>query len=133
MQSKTPKAASQTGRGDIATVRAASDVLSGETKKGFLGRILPFLGPAFIACVAYIDPGNFATNIQGGASFGYLLDWLSITLPHSFTLGRNLNLYSNIYYSGTGTLRLSTHGGSHYGPGWCHCNLLRGRNVPGSS
>jgi manganese transport protein len=33
------------------------------------------LGPAFIASVAYIDPGNFATNIQGGAQFGYMLLW----------------------------------------------------------
>src|SRR4029077_6180920 len=33
----------------------------------------PFLGPAFIACVAYIDPGNFATNIAGGSRFGYRL------------------------------------------------------------
>src|ERR1700752_5360467 len=41
-------------------------------------RLLPFLGPAFIACVAYIDPGNFATNIQGGAQFGYLLVWVII-------------------------------------------------------
>jgi manganese transport protein len=32
--------------------------------------VLPFLGPAFIACVAYIDPGNFATNIAGGSQFG---------------------------------------------------------------
>src|SRR5579871_2939806 len=39
-------------------------------------RILPFLGPAFIACVAYIDPGNFATNIQGGSAFGYNLLWV---------------------------------------------------------
>ena len=39
-------------------------------------RILPFLGPAFIACVAYIDPGNFATNIAGGSKFGYLLLWV---------------------------------------------------------
>src|SRR5213593_5024919 len=39
-------------------------------------RILPFLGPAFIACVAYIDPGNFATNIAGGAQFGYNLLWV---------------------------------------------------------
>jgi manganese transport protein len=38
--------------------------------------LLPFLGPAFIACVAYIDPGNFATNIQGGAKFGYQLLWV---------------------------------------------------------
>ena len=30
-------------------------------------RILPFLGPAFVACVAYIDPGNCATNIAGGS------------------------------------------------------------------
>ncbi|MBV9309681.1 MAG: Nramp family divalent metal transporter, partial [Solirubrobacterales bacterium] len=33
------------------------------------------LGPAFVAAVAYVDPGNFATNIQGGAQFGYLLLW----------------------------------------------------------
>src|SRR6059036_4129529 len=38
--------------------------------------ILPFLGPAFIACVAYIDPGNFATNIQGGSAFRYNLLWV---------------------------------------------------------
>src|SRR5579862_925247 len=41
-------------------------------------RILPFLGPAFIACVAYIDPGNFATNIAGGSQFGYLLVWVIV-------------------------------------------------------
>src|ERR1051326_2657873 len=41
-------------------------------------RVLPFLGPAFIACVAYIDPGNFATNIQGGAAFGYQLLWVIV-------------------------------------------------------
>ena len=36
----------------------------------------PFLGPAFIAAVAYVDPGNFATNLAGGAKFGYLLLWV---------------------------------------------------------
>ena len=36
-------------------------------------RTLPFLGPAFVAAVAYVDPGNFATNSSGGASFGYRL------------------------------------------------------------
>jgi len=51
-------------------------VLSGKSKKGWLARILPFLGPAFIASVAYVDPGNFATNIQGGAKFGYELLWV---------------------------------------------------------
>src|ERR671937_1068876 len=41
-------------------------------------RLLPFLGPAFIACVAYIDPGNFATNIAGGSKFGYTLLWVIV-------------------------------------------------------
>ena len=39
-------------------------------------RLLPFLGPAFIAAIAYIDPGNFATNIAGGSKFGYTLCWV---------------------------------------------------------
>src|SRR5689334_18809424 len=41
-------------------------------------RLLPFLGPAFIACVAYIDPGNFATNIAGGSKFGFTLLWVIV-------------------------------------------------------
>jgi len=41
-------------------------------------RLLPFLGPAFIASVAYIDPGNFATNIAGGSRFGYMLVWVIV-------------------------------------------------------
>jgi manganese transport protein len=41
-------------------------------------RLLPFLGPAFIAAVAYIDPGNFATNIAGGSKFGYTLIWVIV-------------------------------------------------------
>jgi manganese transport protein len=40
--------------------------------------VLAFLGPAFIACVAYIDPGNFATNIAGGSKFGYTLVWVIV-------------------------------------------------------
>lgn len=40
--------------------------------------MLPFIGPAFIACVAYIDPGNFATNIAAGAKFGYNLLWVVV-------------------------------------------------------
>jgi manganese transport protein len=63
---------------DQATVQAAADVLAGQSKKGWLARLLPFLGPAFIASVAYVDPGNFATNIQGGAQFGYMLLWVII-------------------------------------------------------
>jgi manganese transport protein len=41
-------------------------------------RLLPFLGPAFIACVAYIDPGNFATNIAGGSKYGFTLVWVIV-------------------------------------------------------
>jgi manganese transport protein len=55
---------------------AAKDVLEGRSRKGFLRQIIPFLGPAFIASIAYIDPGNFATNIQSGAQYGYLLLWV---------------------------------------------------------
>src|SRR5213596_2704791 len=40
--------------------------------------IWPFLGPAFIACVAYIDPGNFATNVAGGSKFGFTLVWVIV-------------------------------------------------------
>ncbi len=66
-------------RGDKVTVTSAQAVLSGtEGPKNFFARVLPFLGPAFVACVAYIDPGNFATNIQGGAEFGYLLLWVIV-------------------------------------------------------
>ncbi len=44
--------------------------------RGRLRATLWMLGPAFVASVAYVDPGNFATNIQGGAKFGYLLLWV---------------------------------------------------------
>src|SRR6266545_6430930 len=67
-----------TSKDDASTLHTASEVLSGKSKKGFFARLLPFLGPAFIACVAYIDPGNFATNIQGGAEFGYTLLWVIV-------------------------------------------------------
>lgn len=67
-----------TNKNDASTLHAASEVLSGKSKKGFFARLLPFLGPAFIACVAYVDPGNFATNIQGGAKFGYMLLWVIV-------------------------------------------------------
>src|SRR4029077_6160194 len=45
------------------------------SRRGLRG-VLPLLGPAFVACIAYVDPGNFATNIAGGAQFGYMLLWV---------------------------------------------------------
>lgn len=63
---------------DSRTLRNARDILGGTPGKNPLARLTPFLGPAFIASVAYIDPGNFATNIQGGAQFGYMLLWVIV-------------------------------------------------------
>jgi manganese transport protein len=60
--------------GEAAVAAAARRSLDGD-RRG-VARVWPFLGPAFIAAVAYIDPGNFATNIAGGAQFGYLLLWV---------------------------------------------------------
>ena len=60
--------------GETATARAAHESLKGD-RRG-IRKIWPFLGPAFVAAVAYVDPGNFATNISGGAQFGYLLLWV---------------------------------------------------------
>jgi manganese transport protein len=59
-----------------STRAAAREVLEGR-RRG-LRAILPFAGPAFIASVAYMDPGNFATNIQGGAQNGYRLLWVVV-------------------------------------------------------
>jgi len=57
-------------------VAAAREALAGN-RRG-LRKLLPFAGPAFVASIAYIDPGNFATNIQGGASYGYRLLWVVV-------------------------------------------------------
>ncbi len=57
-----------------ATTEAIREVLDGR-RRG-LRAILPFAGPAVVASVAYIDPGNFATNIQAGARYGYSLLWV---------------------------------------------------------
>jgi manganese transport protein len=73
----------------MARVYGATDTIAlphpgvqAAAREAILGRrrgwraLVPFLGPAFIACIAYVDPGNFATNIQAGAQFGYALLWV---------------------------------------------------------
>jgi manganese transport protein len=60
--------------GELRVLRAAERSLSGE-RKG-IAAALPFLGPAFIAAVAYVDPGNFATNMAAGSQYGYMLLWV---------------------------------------------------------
>lgn len=64
------------GLSDEWVTRRAQDVLEHGLWRHGLRGILPFLGPAFIAAVAYVDPGNYATNIQAGAQYGYLLLWV---------------------------------------------------------
>jgi manganese transport protein len=56
------------------TVEAARALLAGE-RRGLRG-YLAFVGPALVASIAYMDPGNFATNIQAGAKYGYALLWV---------------------------------------------------------
>jgi manganese transport protein len=60
--------------GEASVLEAAEESLAGERRGA--RRLWPFLGPAFIAAVAYVDPGNFATNMAAGAEFGYLLLWV---------------------------------------------------------
>ncbi|HEY6840739.1 MAG TPA: Nramp family divalent metal transporter [Chthoniobacterales bacterium] len=62
--------------GDTKVAAHAARVLGEVDRKWRFKQFLPFMGPAFIASIAYIDPGNFATNIQGGAEFGYTLLWV---------------------------------------------------------
>ena len=76
--------ASESGEGvalkhipEEAGTRAAARAALDGRKKGLLA-LLPFLGPAFIASVAYIDPGNYATNIQSGSTYGYNLLWVIV-------------------------------------------------------
>ncbi|RFU45044.1 Nramp family divalent metal transporter [Paraburkholderia sp. DHOC27] len=62
--------ATLTGR----TSRAIRDALEGRSHG--IALVLPFAGPAVVVSVAYMDPGNFATNIQAGAHYGYALLWV---------------------------------------------------------
>src|SRR5712675_2318928 len=56
------------------SIAAARDVLAG--RRSGLSARLAFVGPAVVASIAYIDPGNFATNVQAGAKYGYELLWV---------------------------------------------------------
>jgi len=70
MDAMTPNPNSLTGR----TQAVAQAILSGKRRRP--GAYLAFAGPAVIASIAYMDPGNFATNIQAGAKYGYSLLWV---------------------------------------------------------
>jgi len=70
MEQTTPRRSSLTAR----TRAVAQAYLQGEKKGGL--SVLAFAGPAIVASIAYMDPGNFATNIQAGAKYGYSLLWV---------------------------------------------------------
>ncbi len=60
--------------GELRVLRAAERSLTGEHRG--VRAVLPFLGPAFIAAVAYVDPGTFATNMSSGSQYGSMLLWV---------------------------------------------------------
>jgi manganese transport protein len=60
---------------DAAVQESVSDVRA----RGHVRGSLRLLGPGFVAAIAYVDPGNFATNLSGGARFGYLLLWVILS------------------------------------------------------
>jgi manganese transport protein len=78
-QASAARRAVQGRRAAVATLEPAvgvPSVLDRLLARGRLRATLAMLGPAFVASVAYVDPGNFATNIQAGAQYGYLLLWV---------------------------------------------------------
>ena len=70
------QAIAQRGTMTDRTLLAGRQVMAG--RRGGFRAILPFAGPAIVASIAYVDPGNFATNIQAGARHGYLLLWVVV-------------------------------------------------------
>jgi manganese transport protein len=71
-----PAAALEGASVALPDVVPAPSALEQLLARGRVRATLAMLGPAFVASVAYVDPGNFATNMQGGARFGYLLLWV---------------------------------------------------------
>jgi manganese transport protein len=62
--------------GDLGGALNGPSALEQLLAKGRVRATMAMLGPAFVASIAYVDPGNFATNVRGGAQFGYLLLWV---------------------------------------------------------
>src|SRR5438094_2738608 len=73
-----PPPPSGTASGAVALPAPQLSELRRIRARGRLRGVVALLGPAFVAAVAYIDPGNFATNIQGGAKYGFMLVWVIV-------------------------------------------------------
>ena len=74
-----------------ADAAVAPSPLQTALARGRVSGRLMLLGPAFVAAVAYVDPGNFATNISGGAKYGFLLLWVILTANLMAMLIQNLS------------------------------------------
>jgi len=74
-----------------SAVRPELSELERLQSRGRMRTMLAMLGPAFVACIAYIDPGNFATNISAGSTFGYLLVWVLVSANLMAMLIQNLS------------------------------------------
>jgi manganese transport protein len=73
---REPALEAGTADGSSATVADLRTPWQRQLARGRIRLGISMLGPAFVAAVAYVDPGNFATNLQGGAKFGYALLWV---------------------------------------------------------
>ncbi|MFL5820902.1 MAG: Nramp family divalent metal transporter [Solirubrobacteraceae bacterium] len=78
MNPPPPPVMGESGAGTVALPTPSASTLQRLRARGRLRGSIALLGPAFVAAIAYVDPGNFATNISGGASFGYLLLWVIV-------------------------------------------------------
>ncbi len=72
-----PSGAMVTAESEVAH-RAGAAELALLRSRGRLRGVVALLGPAFVAAIAYVDPGNFATNFSAGAAFGYSLAWVIV-------------------------------------------------------
>jgi manganese transport protein len=82
--------------GTAAPVELRRSPLQRVRARGRVRGSVAMLGPAFVAAVAYVDPGNFATNIAGGAQFGFLLVWVIVAANLMAMLVQYLSAKSGI-------------------------------------
>src|SRR5713101_4026900 len=64
------------GRRSLEEVHGSIAIPSDTGSAPKLRRLFAFLGPAYLVSVGYMDPGNWATDLEGGARFGYALIWV---------------------------------------------------------
>jgi manganese transport protein len=86
----TPPPAPPNGGAEAAALPPLTALQRARRTRSLRAR-LAMLGPAFVACIAYVDPGNFATNIAGGSKYGYLLLWVLLGANLMAMLIQNLS------------------------------------------